>query len=240
MMNESDVKKSRLMAETNESQGEFKYFENSVNWESSKVRSLEKSNNRAWFVAKSAVLLSLLMGFGLAAILPLKEAIPYVVRIDKSSGATDIITVLNNKEIDAKEANDMHWLAVFVSAYESYEWYTINKDYETVGLMASAQVGKEYASLFEGETNFDETYGKKISVSIKLVSVVARDDEIGTVRFIKTTKNLKNSNVPDIVSHHVATIGYRYLESSEMTLEDRLVNPYAFQVTSYSVSRELN
>lgn len=213
--------------------------EEAMSWETSRVQLVEKSERRAWKVAGTATAIAALMGIGIALMLPLKENTPYVIRVDNATGIPDIITALDTSDVSFDEVMDTYWLAQFVRARETYDWYTIQKDYDTVGLLATPDVGAEYAALFEGKDDIQKRYGSQYRVTVDIVSVVPNGRGVGTVRFTKTLKRVDDANSAGQVSRWVATIGYEYRNPSRLRASSRLVNPFGFQVRSYRVDPEM-
>ena len=66
-----------------------------------------------------------LLGAGIAALAPLKTAVPYVIRVDNSTGYTDVVPQINNAIESYQEVETKYFLSQFVINYESYEWQTI-------------------------------------------------------------------------------------------------------------------
>lgn len=213
-------------------------FEQENDWEASRTQSIEKSEQRAWYVAYGAVGVAVLSWLAIVLMMPLKETIPYVIRVDNTTGITDIVTALDSKGVGYNEVMDKYWLAQFVRARETYDWYTLQKDYNTVGLLASPNVGKDYADLFEGPEALDKKFGKSVRATVEIVSVVPNGRGVGTVRFIKTTKRADDDG-PGTVTKWVATVAYEYRNPSLISESQRLVNPFGFQVLSYRQDPEM-
>lgn len=213
-------------------------YEEALDWESSRTFITEQSERRAWRITLCAIVLTLLSWLAIALMMPLKESIPYVIRIDGATGVPDLVTTLHDKKITYDEVMDKYWLAIYVRARETYDWYTLQKDYNTVGLLSSANVGKEYAKLFSGEKALDKTFGENVRALVDIKSVVPNGNGVATVRFVKRTKHTGQEG--DGEKHAwVATVAYAYKSPSLLQESKRLVNPFGFQVLSYRVDPEL-
>ena len=216
-----------------------KFFEAAIDWESSHIHGLEKSENRAWFVAKSCGALLGLSLVAIAIMMPLKESVPYVIRVDKATGATDIVTVLTEKKVSADEVMNKYWVSQFMHARETYDWYTLQKEYDAVGLFASKTVAEDYAKLFEGENALDKKYGNGVRVTVDILSIVPDDNFTATVRFTKTIKRTEPGAAPGVQSTWVATLAYKYNGAALIGETTRLTNPLGFQVLTYRVDPEM-
>nr|WP_274508700.1 virB8 family protein [Xanthomonas campestris] len=214
------------------------HFDEAMNWEASRNVSLEKSERRAWRVAGVFGAGFALAAIAIAVMAPLKETVPYVIRVDNATGVPDLVTALSDKAVGYDEAMDRYWLAQFVRARETYDWYTIQKDYDTVGLLASPNVARTYGELFSGEHALDKQFGSQVRMTVEIVSVVPNGNGIGTVRFIKTSKRA-DATGPGDVTRWIATIAYKYRNPSVLRESARLTNPLGFQVTSYRADPEL-
>ena len=214
-------------------------YEAAMDWEASRVLIIEKSERRAWTIAIISVGLVVLCLAAIAMMMPLKESIPYVIRVDNTTGVPDIVTAMTDKAVTGDEVMDKYWLAQYVRSRETYDWYTLQRDYDTVGLLSSRNVGAGYAQLFEGKDSLEKQFGKSIRSTIEIVSVVPTGSNTGAVRFIKTTKRVDAESQPGTVTKWVATVAYEYRDAALIKESSRLVNPFGFQVLSYRVDPEM-
>lgn len=216
-------------------------FEDSVDFEVSKSIMAAKSEHRAWTITKGACGLTALSWLALVLLMPLKTIEPYVVTVDKNSGQTQVVSVLSQTTdtLTEQEVIDRYWLSNYLRWREVYDWYTLQNDYNSTLAFSNPDVQREYASIFEGDNALDVAWGKRIKATIKILSIVNdAQTHRATIRFEKTIKQVesKDKGNPTV---WVATVGYRYDPDKEMTQDQRLVNPLAFEVTSYRVDPEL-
>lgn len=214
-------------------------YEKEMTWETSRIQLIEQSERKAWNVAKIMTALVVLSIAAITFMMPLKESIPFLIRVDNTTGVPDIVTRMDAKTVRFDEVMDKYWLARYVIARESYDWNIIQKDYDAVGMMSAPAVAQQYQQLFEGDNALDKRYANRIKVVVKIVSVVPNGKGIGTVRFIKETSNVDDiTNSTTTISKWVATIGYEYKSASLLRESTRLVNPMGFQATTYRVDSE--
>lgn len=228
-------KKPRVETPTSEKN----VYDEAINWESSRVLTVEKSERRAWRVAFAGVGVAVLAIAAIAMMMPLKESVPYVIRVDNTTGVPDIVTAITDKAVTGDEVMDKYWLAQYVRARETYDWFTLQRDYNTVGLLSSQNVGAGYAQLFEGKDALDKQYGKSVRATVEILSVVPTGKNTGTVRFIKTTKRVDQEGTPGTSTKWVATVAYEYRNTALIKESARLVNPFGFQVLTYRVDPEM-
>ncbi len=215
-------------------------FDDAVDFEVSKSIMAAKSEHRAWTITKCACGLTALSWLALVLLVPLKTVEPYVVTVDKNSGQTQVVNVLNQETgtVAEQEVIDNYWLANYLRWREVYDWYTLQNDYNNTLAFSHPEVQKEYASIFEGDNALDVQWGKRIKATVNILSIVNdADNHMATIRFEKNIKAVDSQNDGE-TSVWVATVGYRYVPDKAMNDQQRLTNPLAFEVTSYRVDPE--
>jgi type IV secretory pathway component VirB8 len=232
----------RTMSRNKDKEVPKDHFEAALDWETSRVLTIEKSERRAWLIAVIAVMMVFVLIVGIALMLPLKETVPYVVRVDNATGIPDIMTALTDKQVSGDVVMDKYWLAKFVRAREGYDWYTLQNDYNLVGLLSSGNVGREYAAIFQGKNSLEKIYGKKVVVKVDIVSVTpaSANSHVATIRYVKTVKRVDSLHKPGTITKWVATLAYEYQETALIKESVRLINPFGFQVLSWRVDPEMS
>ena len=213
-------------------------FSAALDWEAARTSLLEKSQARAWRIAWVAVLTAVLPWVAIVLMMPLKQTVPYVIRVDNATGVPDIVTTMNHKDLAYDEVMDKYWVARYVRARQTYDWYTLQDDYDTVGMLSDGPIAKVYAAQFSGENGLDKKNGNRVRVVTKILSVVPSGNGSATVRFVTQTSGTDSAGAA-AVTNWVATVAYKYRNPSMMKESYRLVNPFGFQVMSYRVDPEL-
>ena len=70
------------------------YFDEAKSWDADRWRSAERSKRLAWGVAAFAGLLATAAVGAVAALAPLKTTVPFVIRVDRTTGAVDVVSAL--------------------------------------------------------------------------------------------------------------------------------------------------
>lgn len=213
------------------------YHQEAMSWETSRVLQLEKSERRAWTVAAVSAVTVLLSWLAIVFMMPLKEAVPYVIRVDNATGVPDIVTTLKEKSVAGDEVMDKFWVAKYVRAHETYDWYSLQEEYETVNLLSSPGVAADYNKRFEGEGALDKTFGNNVRVTVAVASIVLSGKGVATVRFTKRIRTLADGR--EDVSQWVATIGYEYRGTAKLRESVRLTNPFGFQALTFRLDEEV-
>jgi type IV secretory pathway component VirB8 len=215
-------------------------YDEAMSWDASRVLAQEKSEQRAWKLAWLSVLLTVLSWLALVLLIPLKETQPYLIRVDSATGIPDIVTTLTEEDIGKEEVTQKFFLADYVRARETYDWNTLQVDYDKTRLYSTPAIAKEYASLFEGDNALDKKYGAKVRATVKIQSVVPTSPTTGTVRFSKFTKYVDGTSTsPAEETRWVATIAFSFNNPMKLKESERLTNPFGFQVVSYRVDPEM-
>jgi len=219
--------------------GLHEHLQAANDWDASRNLLIERSERRAWIIACVAIAVAVLSVITIALMLPLKKTEPYVVRVDSVTGVPDIITVLDEKKISTDDAINKHFMAQYILARETYDYYTLQNDYDKVFIFSNNVVGSEYAKIFEGDNPLDKRYGNRIKEEVEIISVVPQGKRTGQVRFIKRTSKV-GTGEPPAEKKWIATIAFEYRGTQKLEESKRLINPFGFQVKSYRVDPELN
>src|SRR3546814_6407729 len=74
----------------------------------------------AWTVAAATSVLAAASIFAVAALAPLKTVVPYVIRVNQTTGAVDVQTALTQRPMRYDEAVTKYFLAQYVRTRESW------------------------------------------------------------------------------------------------------------------------
>ncbi|MFK2905896.1 type IV secretion system protein [Dyella ginsengisoli] len=221
----------------------------SVNFELSIADLARRSERRAWWVAFSAIGMSLILAGGYFYMLPLKQKVPYLVMADAYTGTATVAHLTGNfgpRGITTSEAINRSNVAHFVLARESYDLAMLNlRDWKTVQTMAAAGVKAEYTSLYsaQNENSLYKQYGKDRAIRIRLLSIVLLGGGPGitpkgaTVRFQRSLYN-KSTGATQPMDSKIATLEFTYKPNLDMDDQSRIENPLGFWVTSYRVDND--
>ncbi len=220
-----------------------------VNFEVSIADLARRSERRAWMVAMSAVVMSLILAGGYFYMLPLKQKVPYLVMADAYTGTATVARLredFNNQFVTTSEAVNRSNVAHFVIARESYDIALMNlRDWTTVYTMSSSAVASGYTAL-HSRTNPNspfKTLGNGRSIRIKILSIVLiggtadTPPKGATVRFQRTLYD-KASGATKPLDSKIATLEFSYKPNLKMEEKYRIENPLGFQVTSYRVDND--
>ncbi len=217
-----------------------------VSFELTLAERAHKSERRAWLVAWSAILMSLILAGGYFLFLPLKEKVPYLVMADPYTGTASVARLSGNfqdRDVTSEEAINKSNVAQFVLARESYDSGLIGeRNWRTTLSMAGPAVSPAYMALYS-ESNPERPphlYGASRSVRARILSIVlvgggqGRRPTSATVRFQRSVYD-KGRGQPQPLDSKIATMEFTYNPDLRLNEEDRLLNPLGFRVNNYRV-----
>jgi type IV secretion system protein VirB8 len=213
------------------------YFAQARSWEQDRLLSAHRSKRLAWIVAAAASTLSALAVGALAALTPLKTVAPYVIRVDRATGAVDVMTGLTGKrDMTYEEAVTKSALSTYVRARESWLAPAGKANFRQVAIMSTPDEQQRWAAL-AAPTNPSSAqilYGPsgRVDVDIRAISFVA--DKVANVRFHRIL--YQGPQVAE--SDWIATLSFAYT-AAPMLEADRLLNPLGFQVVTYRADPEV-
>lgn len=212
------------------------YLEESRGLERDLLSEYGRSRRRGWIVGGAGLVFGL-FGF-VTAIVGVSQEVPapLILRVDNATGAVDQVTAMKIEDVSYGEVIDEYWLNQFVLNRESYDYNTIQQNYETTALLSAPDVQKEYYELYDGANARDLVLSNRARIRVKIKSIQPNNQGQATVRF--TTTEIRDNGTVPRSQDWIATVGYRYVQGP-MNRSDRRVNPLGFQVTSYRADPEL-
>ena len=213
------------------------YFAEAQSWDRERFVAANRSKRLAWMVAGAASVIAV-VGIGSVAMLsPLKTVVPYVVTVDRSTGATEVTQQLRgDKAITYDEAVRKYFLANYVRAREG--WIPqARQEYFNQILSLSAPEEQHRWIAFYKKDNPDSpqnqlTASDTVFVSVRAISFIS--PSVAQVRF---TKRLERDGQAT-ETPAIATITFDVLSKPESEA-GRYANPLGFQVKSYRADVEV-
>ncbi len=213
-----------------------RFFENNV-----AVK--EKRETRTWKrVAGFFGVLALMSVAAVLGLTPLKTVELHLVRVDKNSGFTDVVTP-TDKVKSSEEIDDEYWLSNYVRFRENYNFSNHDAQFSMVELLSYGGTFTEYRNFQLSSKGYLSVLGnnREIRTEINNVTFLTRKDAKGTAQ-VRLTKTVLDSNgVPDPQIRPavwLATLSYDYKNPTKKR-GDQWLNPRGFGVLSYSKNQEI-
>ena len=226
-------------SQSNAGQYQSGHHDTALSWEASRLFQIEQSERRAWLMVKVLMVCFVLVCVAIVCLMPLKTVEPYVIKVDNSTGMSEILHIANERDIPVSEMMNKYWVSQYVLARETYDWRTLNQEYVKVRELSLPNVFEPYASQFGTHKESLEVRLKdNFRVLVTLNSIVINSDYIATVRFSKAVVN-NRSGEKESEQGWTATIGFEYFPTYKVAEERRIINPFGFKVTSYRVDPDI-
>lgn len=209
-----------------------KYFEVSRTWEYDRFRAAAAREKLAWSIAAIAVVLAITGVFAVAMLAPLKTVQPYVIRVDRSSGETQIVTALKGPQPRTYEdAVNRYFISQYVRLREGWLNDAARESAYAVMLMSDQNEAQRYLSSVQSSNRNapSNIYGDKgfVSISIRSISFLSQ-----TVAQVRYTKIITYGQSAPIAQNWNAILTFRFTTAPEHE-KDRNINPLGFQVVNY-------
>lgn len=205
-------------------------------FETSRIELIKRNNKLAWKITGVSVVAALAAIGSVAVLTPLKTVEPYVVRVDNNTGQTDIVYALKDEKLTHNEALDRFWLQNYVTFRESYDWYTVQSNYDTTMMFSDQAEQTQLASFFASAAAPYKMFKNNYRVEIRIISI-SYVGELAQVRFERRLRDLNDPRKQPVTKNLIATIAYEY-RNENVSAEERLANPLGFKVTSYKTDVE--
>ncbi|TCV94761.1 type IV secretion system protein VirB8 [Luteibacter rhizovicinus] len=205
-------------------------------WEADEIARIRLSERRAWRFAALGMGAGVVGCIAVALLTPLKTVEPFIVRVDRTTGAADIVTRIDERTVTFDEAIDKYFLARYVNYREEYAEAAAYPNYRAVKVMSGDVAGRAYVRQVDPKNpnSPSRVYGKDGGVEVAVRSIAFLTKGVAQVRFSRKEHGGPASAKE---SHWIATITYIY-RNAPIDAQTQLVNPVGFHVTDYRLDPE--
>ena len=217
----------------------------SNNWYSDRYGSALFQRNFLFILLCIALIVIGCAVFQVGAIASQYTVRPFVIEVEETSGITNVVNPLSNKDILSNEILTRYFIMKYIRARESYCDTDYKFNYLTVVRLLST--GGVFYN-FKKFVNFDPKspillYGKALCVNVKLRSFQFFSEPTDDPNKPKQTAVIRftlidNEGGKKVKLYRLASLEYKYSQM-EMSMDDREVNPLGFQVVNYNVTDEI-
>ena len=213
------------------------YFAEAASWDRDRFLSANRSKRLAWIVAGVASGLAITGVAAVAMLTPLKTVAPYVITVDKATGASEITASMSgNKPISYNEAVAKYFLADYVRNREGWIPQARKEFFEGVLAMSSRDEQARWTAFYAHDnpkspqsifTDLDTVF-----IAIKSVTFVSKN--VAQIRFTKTLQH--GAVVTETPA--IATVTYDTTDTPT-TEQQRFKNPLGLEVQTYRADLEV-
>jgi type IV secretion system protein VirB8 len=218
------------------------YLAEAQSWDEDRRLLLDRSNRRAWHVAGVAVIVTMLAVAAMLVLTPLKTVVPYVIRVDNSTGIVDVVPT-DAGTVPAAEAVTRYLISHYVSARERYVGALAESDYELVGSFNTAPMNQAWFAAWDprnAESPLNRYKdGTTVRVQIQAISFLARrsgERDVAQVRVLTATR--PGGTGAEQVQRWIVTLTYAYAGPAKDN-QQRSLNPLGLRVTEYRKEPEV-
>lgn len=222
------------------------YFATALDWDAQRRLALEQRAARSTAIAWVCACLSGLSILSVSVLLPLKQFVPAVIRVDNATGAYDVqapgdmvrIGLVRDQKILLSD------VARYVLAREGFTRGEAEASYRTAYLMSCGPVRAEWDSYFNPQINAQspvKTMSATDAERVEILNVTFlptdRDDlRVAQVRFDKTTTR---GVAAPVRARYIATLTVQYDPSNvPAQIKDLHVNAFGFCALNYRRDQE--
>ena len=214
------------------------YFAEARQWDQDRLADALRSRRLAWMTAGVAAGLAIVSVSAVAALVPLKTTEPFVIRVDRTTGAVDVVRGLGEADdpVPYDEAVSKFFLAQYVRMREGYLDAAAEEAFQVVSVLSGPAEQRRWAELYRGSNprSPQNLYGPAAEVIVNVRAIAFLSPGVANVRFHRTVR--RGQQVEE--SDWIATIAFAFTRAP-MREAERLRNPLGFQVSSYRVDPEV-
>jgi type IV secretion system protein VirB8 len=213
------------------------YYADAASWSRDVHGALRASRRLAWIVAAVAAGVAALEAIALASLAPLKTVVPYTITVDRQTGYIETAQALKPGALSQDAAVTQAFLAQYVMARETYDATDVEAAYRKVTQWTSGPARDVYIRAMAATNPQSplKVYPPTTVVATTIKSITLLDKQSAMVRF--ETERRDGAAEAGERRAYAAVVGFRYT-GQPMRMEDRLLNPLGFQVTSYRKDAE--
>jgi type IV secretion system protein VirB8 len=205
-------------------------------WIEHNIEIERRGRKTAWIVAIILIVVCAAQAAAIAIMLPLKEVVPYTVLVDRQTGYVETARGIELGALAEDQAIVESMLAQYVLARETFDPADFEERYGRVALWSLGGARESYVAQYQAGAQSvlsDMRPGTVVSVTVKSIEILTKDT--ARVRFEARRKDV---GLDPVRFDWQATVAFRFT-GQPMKMEDRLLNPLGFQVTSYRRDSEV-
>jgi type IV secretion system protein VirB8 len=213
------------------------YFAEAASWDHDRLRAANRSKRLAWTVAAMAGGLAITGVAAVAMLVPLKTVAPYVITVDKATGASEITSQLSGaNRVSFDEAVSKYFLADYVRNREGWIPQARKEFFEGVLAMSARDEQARWIAFYKKDNpkSPQAVFTELDTVFIAIKSVTFVSKNVAQVRFTKTLQ--RGSIVTDTPA--IATLTYDTTDTPT-TEQQRFKNPLGLEVQTYRADLEV-
>lgn len=192
------------------------------------------NQGRLFVIAAVSLLITLAMAFAIASLLPLKEAIPYEINFDRSTGETSVVAI-KTRAFEPDEIQKRYFIARWVQTLMRIDPLTIERDL-TEGFKLVRGKGidefKEFISKTQPIKRVREN--STLTRSVEISNIQFLGENIAQVRVVTAERTAQEKYEPRRYNAIV-----HFVIDPPKTEAEMYANPIGLRITHFDISEDL-
>lgn len=228
------------MNDSNE-QAQERYFQAAASWDADSRNAERLSLKRYKALGIGAVVFAAIMGVAVTTLLPLKEFVPIIIRVENATGAYDVKPA--GEKLDVGESRNekivISDVARYIKAREGFTRGEAEENYKMVYLMSCGTQRAEWDNYINPQLNKKSpvlmlTNQDSDRITVQSVTFLQSLDEDTKTAQVQFEKTVSRGTTPPLKYRYVATLGVRYdptnIPSNQLNF---YLNPFGFCTETY-------
>jgi len=162
-----------------------------------------------------------------------KSLEPYVIEIEEKSGVPTIIEQETSKTLTADESIKKYFINQFIQSVIGYNPRTYKQDVERVRLFTTQEIYKDFRQRIDVNV-----LGVDSRIEFKIKSIKFLNPSTVQIRILKDIISNINKGSSTESKNEIINMSFSFTNLT-LNVEERLINPLSFQVTSFSITEEM-
>lgn len=224
---------------------------NAARWFENDIAKGHQKKARTWkWLATFFGLLAFMATGAVLGLTPLKTVETYLVRVDNTSGFTDVVAPVSQAK-SPERVDDEYWLSTYARFRESYNFSSNDANYAMVKLMSYDETFEAYKAFQLSSKGYVALLGtnRQIRTDINNIDPLPREfpntakenESIKTYQVRMTKTVLDKNGMPDLQlkpTTWTAIVSFDYRNPTKRS-GDQWLNPRGFGVKAYSMTQEV-
>ena len=222
------------------------YFATAIDWDTQSRLDLERRASRNAKIAWACGILCGLSVLSVNVLLPLKQFVPAIIRVDNATGAYDVQAPGETINIarDRDQKILLSDVARYVLAREGFTRGEAEANYKTAYLMSCGPVRADWENYFNPEINAQspvKTMAPTDSerAEIQNITFLPTDQDDLRVAQVRFDKTVTRGVAPPVRTRYISTLTVRYDRTNiPSQIRDLHVNAFGFCAVNYRRDQE--
>ncbi len=159
-----------------------------------------------------------------------KSLEPYVIEVEQKTGVPTVVEQMTTQHFTGDQMIRKYFINQFVHAASGYDPRTYKMDVDKIRLFSVPAVYGE----FKNRINAKEL-GVESTIEVRIKSIQFPNPNTAQIRLVR---QINMDGFTSVQKDEVITMNF-YFANVDLTMEERLINPLGFQVSSYLISEEI-